>query len=533
MSDTADFDDYKHSLDHAIEIKEDSHMDKQQPSLATSLSILLLMFLIGLYTTMDSVIYIPIANEFNALSKAEWIINGYLIATTAFQPIYGKASDIVGRVPAMVVAALLLMVGSIISAVAQSMTVLIASRAIQGIGSAGMYMMVNVLVADLYSERVRGQFMGLASGVWAFSSSGAVVLGGVFVQLSSWRVAFWINIPICVIACIVVLLSIKLPKPEGTLSSKIRRIDFGGSVISLLAVVLVLLALSWGGRGYPWKSPVVICCLVFGVLISVLFVLYEGKVPNEPIVPLRLLRTRNVALAFVGNLFFGAITYAPLMFVPQWALLVRNTTPITSGLYTLPFTISELVAVIITGVWVTRSGRYRECVWLGSVTLLCGLTPLVVLDQDTGLGLLIGFLIIAGFGFGMCIQTLMLTAQAGSDGMDSASATSVCLFMRSLGAILVVAVLSSVNGNTLHKEFAAASAQYPKYVDKIALVSENQSLIHILELPKELFDTLVNAFMKGMRAAFIALIPFSVLFVVTVVGIKHIPLQTVMKTTIK
>ncbi|KAJ2778505.1 hypothetical protein GGI15_004163 [Coemansia interrupta] len=515
MSDTTVPEIDKDKLEVGIELEESSQMDKQQPGIVTSLSILLLMFLIGLYTTMDSVIYVPIANEFNALSMAAWIINGYLITTTAFQPIYGKVSDIVGRVPAMVVAALMLMVGSIISAVAQSMTVLIASRAIQGIGSAGMYTMVNILIADLYSERVRGQFMGLASGVWALSSSGAIVLGGVFVQLSSWRVAFWINIPICVIACIVVLWSIKLPKPQGALSSKIKRIDFGGSLISLLAVVLVLLALSWGGRDYPWRSAAVICCLVFGVLVGVLFIVYEGLVPKEPIVPLRLLRTRNVALAFIGHLFFGAITYAPLMFVPQWALLVRITTPITSGLYTLPFTLSELVAVIITGVWVTKTGKYRECVWLGSVMLLCGLTPLVILDQNTGLGKLFGFLIVAGFGFGMCIQTLILTAQAGSDGMDSASATSVCLFMRSLGAILVVAVLSSVSGNVLHSEFAAASAQYPEYADQVALVSENQSLIHSLGLPDELFDRLVNSFMKGMRAAFVALIPFSALFVVS------------------
>ncbi|KAJ2488308.1 hypothetical protein IWW37_004926 [Coemansia sp. RSA 2050] len=511
---------------------ESQHATERPPLLASA-SICLLMFLIGLYTTMDAVLYVPIANEFNSLPRAEWIINSYLITTTAMQPIYGKVSDITGRSFAMVTASFLLLVGSVLSATAQSMDLLIFSRAIQGLGSAGLYTMVNVVIADLYNERMRGRFMGIASGAWSLSSSGAVVLGGVIVQYSTWRVAFWINVPICLIAAAIVLSIMHLPVPGGTLRDKLRRIDFGGSLLSLLAIVFILLALSWGGRDYDWGSAAVVCCLMFGTLISLLFIVYENRVPLEPIVPLHLLRTRNVALAFIGHLFFGAITYAPLMFIPQWALVVKNTTPITSGLYTLPITLTEFVAVVISGLWVTRSGRYCECVWLGSIMLISGLTPLILLDQKSGLGYIIGFQVIAGVGYGMCIQTLILTAQVSAAGRDSASATSVCLFMRSLGAILVVAVLSSVSGNRLESEFASVSETYPEYASDIARVAENQSLIHVLDLPPEVFNSLVNAFMEGMRAAFTALIPFSALFVATVVWIKREPLQTTKKATIE
>ncbi|KAJ2072287.1 hypothetical protein GGH13_002784, partial [Coemansia sp. S155-1] len=395
------------------------------------------------------------------------------------------------------------------------MNVLIFSRAVQGLGSAGMYTMVNIVIADLYNERARGRFMGIASGAWSLAASGAVVLGGVIVQYSTWRVAFWINVPICLIAAIIVLSIMRLPVPSGSLRDKVKRIDFGGSLLSLISIVLILLALSWGGRDYSWGSSAVVCCLVFGILILLLFIVYENRIPLEPIVPLHLLRTRNVALSFIGHLFFGAVTYAQLMFIPQWALVVRNTTPITSGLYTLPFTLSEFVSVTISGLWVTHSGRYRECVWLGSVLLLSGVTPMILLDRDSSLGYIIGFQVIAGLGYGLCIQTLILTAQASSAGRDSASATSVCLFMRALGAILVVAVLSSVNGNKLTEEFAIIAKTYPEYASDIAKVAENQSLIHRLGLPPVVFDSLVNAFMKGMRAAFTALIPFSVLLLLT------------------
>ncbi|KAJ2741634.1 hypothetical protein GGI20_005052 [Coemansia sp. BCRC 34301] len=517
------------SVDNTVARVGGGHQQAERVPMLVSGSVCVLMFLIGLYTTMDAVIYVPIANEFNSLSQAQWIVNGYLITTTALQPIYGKVSDIVGRGPAMVAGSLLLLVGSVLSATARSMGVLILGRTIQGLGSAGMYTMVNIVIADLYSERARGQFMGIASGAWSLASSGAVVLGGVIVQYSTWRVAFWVNVPICVIAAIVVLSIVRLPVPQGSLRDKVRRIDFGGSLLSLLAIVLVLLALSWGGRDYAWGSATVVCCLVFGVIFLALFVAYEHRIPLEPLVPLHLLRTRNVALSFAGHLFMGAITYAELIFIPQWALVVRNTTPVTSGLYTLPYTLSEFVAVVISGLWMTRSGRYRECVWLGAVLLLCGLTPLILLDQNSGLGYIIGFQVVSGLGFGLCIQTLILTAQASAAACDSASATAVCLFMRSLGAILVVAVLSSVNGNRLKEEFASITKSYPEYAKDIALIYENQSLIHSLTLPPELFDSLVNAFMKGMRAAFTALIPFSAMFLLIVAGIKHQPLQNTKK----
>ncbi|KAJ2542724.1 hypothetical protein GGF49_002674 [Coemansia sp. RSA 1853] len=487
------------------------------------------MFLVGLYTMMDSVLYVPIANEFNSLSRSEWIINGYLITTTALQPLYGKGSDIVGRKFSIICASMLLLIGSVISALSQSMNLLIASRAIQGLGSAGIYTMVNVVIADLFTERERARFMGISSFIWGIATAGGIILGGVLVQLSTWRVAFWLNVPICIIIALIVWRISHLPTPVGTPREKLGRIDFGGAALALISIVLILLALAWGGRDYAWSSAPVICCLVFGLVIACAFVWYEHKVPIEPILPLRLLNTRNVALSLIGHLFFGAITYAPLMFIPQWALVVKNTTPITSGLYTLPFTLSESVAVMVTGVWVTRSGRYRECVWLGACFLLAGLTPLVVLDQYSGLGRIIGFQIIAGVGFGLCIQTLILTAQASASGAYVSMVTASCLFMRSLGAILVVAVLASVNGNKLTTEFAHAMEVFPEYKSQIARIVENQSLIHVLDIPPELFDALVDAFMRGMRSAFIALVPFSVIYVLVVAFIRHVPLQQTKK----
>ncbi|KAJ2523634.1 hypothetical protein GGI11_001371 [Coemansia sp. RSA 2049] len=507
---------------------------KDSPSLVTGVGICVLMFFIGMYMTMDSVIFVPVANYFNALPRADWIVNSYLITTTALQPLYAKCSDILGRKLAIVVAATLLVIGSILCAASQSMNMLIASRAMQGLGSAGMYTMLNVVIADLYSESGRAIFMGISSGLWGLSSAGGTVLGGTIVQLSTWRVVYWINVPISLIAVVLILKYIPLPKPSATSTrEKLLRIDFGGALIMTFGIVFILLALSWGGREYSWSSARVLSFLIIGVIAVLGFFYYENKIPSEPILPFRLLRTRNVALAFVSELFFGAASYAPLIFIPQWALVVKNATPITSGLYTLPLSLFESISVLASGLLVTKSGRYREILWVGSLFLLAGLTPFVTFDQHTGLGRIIGFQILAGIGFGACIQNLVLAAQVSSIGYDSAVATSVCIFMRSIGAILVVSVLSSVNGNILHTKFDQIIAAYPDYTSDIRRISENQSLINKLDIPQPLFNDLINAFMKGMHGAFIALIPFSALLVLSVIGIKHIPLAKIKKITLR
>ncbi|KAJ1951379.1 hypothetical protein FBU59_000195 [Linderina macrospora] len=499
----------------------------------TYFGIFMLMFLIGIYTTMDAVIYYPIAEHFNDMQRANWLINSYLITTTSMQPIYGKCSDIVGRVPTMAAASFFLFIGSLLCAVSNSMDMLIASRAIQGIGSAGMYTIVNVVIGDLFTERERGKLMGYSSSAWSLASAAAVIIGGAIVQLSSWRVAFWLNVAISVAVSGVVLYFLHLPKPSGTRKEKLNRIDFGGSFISLASIVLVLLALSWGGQQYSWSSARVICCIVFGALIGVLFVIYEAFYAKEPILPMYLFKTRNIALAVFGHLFFGAVTNAPLIFIPQWALVVKNTTPITSGLYTLPFSLAEGVSVVINGIIVTKTGRYRECLWFGSICLLVGSSLLIMLGRESPVGHVIGFMIICGFGFGACIQTLILTAQVGAEGKDMATTTTACIFMRSLGSMLVVAVLSSVSENKRKVEFANAIAKFPDFASAITQVSYNQSLIHQLSLPQEVYNQILDVFMKSMRAAFIALVPFSVLYVLIVAGVEHKRLNTVKKVTIQ
>ncbi|ORX69989.1 MFS general substrate transporter [Linderina pennispora] len=482
---------------------------------------------------MDSVIYIPVAEHFNDMQRASWIVNSYLITSASMQPIYGKCSDIVGRVPILAAAVMFLFIGSLLCAVSNSMDMLIACRSIQGLGTAGLFTIVNVVIVDLYAERKRGKLMGYSSSAWSLSAASGAVIGGVLAEKGKWRVAFWLNLTTSVLAGGVILTTIRVPKPSGTRREKLGRVDFGGSAISLVSIVLVLLALSWGGQQYPWSSARVICCIVFGVLIGALFVFYEAKYAKEPILPMYLFKTRNIALSVFGHLFYGAVVYAPLIFIPQWALVVKNTTPLTSSLYTIPMSIAEGIVVGLIGLAVTKTGRYRECLWFGSVCLLVAASLLITLDGNSSSGKVVGFMVLYGVGFGACIQTLLLTAQVCAEGKDSAATTAACLFIRSVGNMVVVAVLSSVSENKRKTEFAKVMALFPDYADSIARIAKNQSLIHKLALPDDVYNRVMDVFMKSMRSAFIALVPFAVIFLLIVLFIEHKRLSTVKKVTIQ
>ncbi|KAJ2798454.1 hypothetical protein H4R20_004817, partial [Coemansia guatemalensis] len=275
-----------------------------------------LLFIAALDLTIIATVYVEIANSFNALPRAEWTVTSYMLASTAIQPLFGKFSDILGRTKAIVAAVLLFVLGSVLCAVSRSMDALIASRAVQGLGGGGIMSLIFVVIADVLSERERGKYIGVFTCTWGFASAVAPILGGVIVQHADWRLIFWINLPFCAIALVLVLFAMRLPRPGGSVKEKAKKIDVLGALVFLAGTVPLLLGLSWGGREHSWTSPLVLGCVIAGPLVLGVFFLIEWRIPREPIVPSRLLAIRNVALSAVGHFFYGAAGYGPIVFVP-------------------------------------------------------------------------------------------------------------------------------------------------------------------------------------------------------------------------
>ncbi|KAJ1664387.1 hypothetical protein GGF38_003100, partial [Coemansia sp. RSA 25] len=363
----------------------------------------LLFFVSALDTTILATVYIDISSQYNDMTNGIWIITSYLLATTAVQPLFGKFSDILGRFEAVIVATVLFCIGSIMCAASHSLGMLVASRAIQGIGGGGMMTMVSVILSDVTSERDRGRFTAYLAASWGAASAVGPVMGGAIVENASWRIIFWINLPICIPSLIVLYFALRIPRPEGSLKEKLRRIDFWGLATFQAFIIPIIIAFAWGGQGYKWTSGRVLGTICGSLAMFLLFLYIQWKVAVEPIIPLRLFRVRNVVASGLAHFALGASIYSPLMFIPSWELSVQRSTETQAGLHLLPLMGTMVVGATIAGAVMLKSGRYRELIIAGGVLIAIGNSLLILLEPGSNNGQRIGFLTITGMGFGFCV----------------------------------------------------------------------------------------------------------------------------------
>ncbi|KAJ2398037.1 hypothetical protein GGI05_000325, partial [Coemansia sp. RSA 2603] len=299
-------------------------------------SLALTMLLASLDLTIVTTAIPKISEQFHALNEATWIATAYMLTTTALQPLYGRLSDTFGRVPTLIASIVVFIVGSGVCGGANSMGVLIFGRALQGVGGAGLMALVFIIISDVTTEEERPAYLGVLGAVWTIASVIGPVLGGVFSDKVTWRWAFYINLPISGVVLLIVVFFLRLPQPQGSLWAKLKKVDFLGSLVLIGAVVMILLALTWGGNAFPWKSARVICLLVFGVLLLGVFLVIEWKTPADPTVPLRMFKNRNVSVSVLGQFFMGVAMFVPMFFIPIWYTIVKHSGSISAGLHLLP-----------------------------------------------------------------------------------------------------------------------------------------------------------------------------------------------------
>ncbi|KAJ1730319.1 hypothetical protein LPJ61_003075 [Coemansia biformis] len=497
-------------------------------------SLCLLYFISALDMTVLATVYIDISNDYKSLQSGVWIITSYLLATTATQPLFGKFSDILGRFEAVAMSCLFFCLGSVICASANSMTMLVAGRAVQGIGGGGLMAMPSVILGDVVSERERGKFTSFLAGSWGVASAVGPVMGGAIVEKASWRIIFWINLPICVPVAIVLFFTLKLPRPKGSIREKFRRIDILGSVVFQGFIIPIIIAFAWAGQGRSWVSGQVIGTILGSLAVGAVFLIIEWKVAPDPMMPLRLLKVRNVAASCVCHFCLGACIYSPLMFIPLWELAVRHATEINAGLSTLPLMIAMVVAAGVSGFITTRYGRFREQAWLCGVLIAAGNSLLLLYTPTAPLWQRIVFLGLTGLGLGFGVQTLIIAAQSAVGGLDMAATTVLILFMRTLGGIASLSILSSVFNTQIRSGADKLDIQFPAYAGFIGTTLDDQSVIgKASSLPPELLVGLTNMYHDAMHKVFLGLVPFSALMVLSTLFIAHIDLQHLRKKTIK
>ena len=381
-----------------------------------------------------------------------------MLAKAAAGPIWAKCSDIWGRKPALLGAVAIFTVASIIAALSTNMPMLIAARALQGAAGGGLMQLVTITISDLFSVRSRALYLSLLGFVWALAGSAGPLIGGAFTQLVSWRWCFWINLPVCGIAFVLLLLFLDVHNPRTKLGEGVRAIDWFGTLSILAVTLLLLLGLDFGSAIFPWNSPKVICLIVFGTLMIGSFLFSEKRLAKYPLMPLSVFgdwsNNATFLIAFAQNMVsIGTEYYLPLYFQS-----VKQASPVRSGILILPMIITEAAVDIMVGIFIHKTGRYRELIWAGLTLMTLGTGLYITFGIDPSIAKIAGFEIIGGIGTGLLFQAPMLAIQNTVSQADTASATATMGFMNNIATSLSLVLGGVVFQNSMSTRQSSLAA---------------------------------------------------------------------------
>ncbi|GGC88652.1 MFS transporter [Tersicoccus solisilvae] len=375
-----------------------------------------------------------------------WIITAALLANAASTPIWGKLADLFDKKLLVQISIIMFVLGSIGAGVAQTIPVMMVGRVVQGLAMGGLTALAQAILGTIIPPRQRGRYAGYMGAVMAVAMSGGPLLGGLIVDSAlGWRGTFFVCVPLAVIALVIIQLKLHL----GHLNVKRRvSIDWIGAVLLAAAVSLLLIWVSFAGKAdyYDWWSPQTVWMVGGSLVLIALFIVVESRVA-EPIVPLKIVSERTTALAIIASVAVGIGLFGGNTYLGQYFQIARGYTPTEAGLLMLPMIFGNLIATTVAGQLITRFGKWKRYLVIGSVLLIAGLGLASTLDHTTPLILVGVYIFLVGLGTGALMQNLVLAVQNTVRVQDIGAASASVAFFRSFGGAIGVAVLGAVLGN--------------------------------------------------------------------------------------
>ncbi|WP_097965079.1 MFS transporter [Streptomyces sp. or20] len=463
-------------------------------------ALLLGMLLAALDQTIVSTALPTIVSELGGLDHLSWVVTAYLLAATAATPLWGKLGDQYGRKKLFQTAIVIFLIGSALCGVAQNMPQLIGFRALQGLGGGGLMVLSMAIVGDLVTPRERGKYQGLFGAVFGVTSVLGPLLGGFFTEHLSWRWVFYINLPIGVVALVVIAAVLHIPVRREK-----HTIDYLGTfLIASVATALVLVA-SLGGTTWAWSSPQIIGLAVLAVVLLVAFIAVERRAV-EPVLPLKLFRMRTFALVAVISFVIGFAMFGAMTYLPTFLQVVHDITPTMSGVHMLPMVFGLLITSTGSGQIVSRTGRWKVFPILGTAITAVGLLLLHQLDENSSTWLMSAYFFVFGAGLGLVMQVLVLVAQNSVSYQDLGVATSGVTFFRSIGSAFGVAIFGTIFANRLTGQLtdALAGQSLPTGVDAGRLAADPRA---IGQLPADLRPGVLGAYSTSITDVFLYAVP--------------------------
>ncbi|KAJ3167748.1 hypothetical protein HK101_011743 [Irineochytrium annulatum] len=461
--------------------------------------------------SLDQTIVAAIATEFDGLNQISWVATAYFLTATAFIPSYGQLADIFGRKPVFLGSIIIFEIGSALCGAAKNMNMLIAARAVAGMGGGGIFSLVIIIISDMTSLRDRGKYQGLIGACYGLASVAGPLLGGAFVDHVSWRWVFYINLPLGAFTIIatVFLLNIET-KTNHNYMEAVYKIDWIGTFLLIATVICLLIPIQGGGSLYAWNSPIVISLFILGALFFVAFIYVEGWVAREPVIPFALFKNRYVLGTFASALFVGMAFFVLVFYAPLWYQVVFGSTATEAGVHTFPLIMGVVFFSIFSGGFASATGIYYPFLPFGAVLVCLGAGLLSTLNESTPTWAQVIFFLISGLGVGGMIQTVLLSAQASVSPKLLAVVTANTTFMQTIGAVIGLAIVSSVFNNKLAMNLAenlrGVTLSLPAGVTSDIFLA---SPIYIRQyLPDDQQAPVIHAYVQTLSLVFLLAVPF-------------------------
>jgi len=461
---------------------------EQSPRLIIS-AVAVMLLLASLDQTIVSTALPTIVSDLGGLDHLSWVVTAYLLTSTVVAPLYGKLGDLYGRKIMMQISVVLFLTGSALAGLSTTMWFLIASRALQGFGGGGLFVLALTVIADVIPPRERSKIQGVFGGVFGLSSIAGPLAGGFFVDHLSWRWIFYINLPLGILSLVIFAIAFK---PRGIRSK--HRIDYTGAVLLTTALSAIILLTSLGGRSYAWDSAFILSLLVLAAISIVAFVMVERRA-SEPILPLSLFKFNNFSVFSGIGLLTGAAMLGSITFLPLYLQVAKGVRPTDSGLQMMPLMLGILVGSITSGRIMGKTGRYKYLPMVGMSILFVAMILLSQLQPETPTWQVMAMMALVGMGLGptMSVGTTAIQNAVPRDmlGVGTAGFT----LFRQIGGSIGVALFGALFSNELAQSLAPLM---PPGADTGAM-----NAAAVAALPSEIKFEVVAAFTEALHPIFL------------------------------
>ncbi|WP_309977775.1 MDR family MFS transporter [Agromyces sp. 3263] len=393
--------------------------------------------LVAIEATILATAVPSIVADLGGFTQFPWLFSVFLLAQAVSVPVYSKLADTVGRKPIILIGIGFFLIGSILCGVAWDMTSLIVFRAVQGLGAGAVLPVSITITGDIYTVRERARVQGYIASVWAASSVIGPSLGGLFAEFLTWRWIFFVNIPLCLIAALMLVRNY-----HENVERQRHRIDVAGAVVLTVALTLLILAVLEGGQAWAWNSWQSIGAFALGLVLIVVFVLIERRAA-EPVLPLWVFSRRLILTTSLISFGVGAALIGLTSYVPTFLEMTAGATPIVSGLAVAALTLGWPISASQSGRIFLRIG-FRSTAFIGLGIAVLGAIGLFAASLVPNVWTTAIACFVVGLGLGLVASPTLIAAQSSVPWTERGVVTGANMFLRSMGSAVGVAIFGAI-----------------------------------------------------------------------------------------